>query len=136
MDSMTSKFDSARFFELNGSELVEFMEPLIGKAELEVSTESNEAILIELDNLDEYHLVYALELCVPRFPNMYYRKILKYLAHEEASVRLAVIRLLDKIPASIVNQEFYERFKVASKKSPDAYAVSSTIKSIEEKLKK
>ncbi|MDA1015671.1 MAG: hypothetical protein O3A00_14605 [Planctomycetota bacterium] len=95
-------FDYERFLKLSGTELIEYMEPLVYDSNVVVSADVIERLLDESDSLDAYHLVYALEFGTRRNPKTFAWILPQYLMHQEQSVRLTAEALLRRLPESCV----------------------------------
>src|SRR3954454_7809071 len=104
-DTTRTAFEYDRFRSLAGSDLVGYMEPLLGDPEVIVSPDDLRRMAAELDHYDEYHLVYAIELGVERMPSVFGPSAARCLTHECQSVRLAAHRHLLRLPPSTVSDE-------------------------------
>jgi hypothetical protein len=101
-------FDYETFVALSGPELVAYVEPLLNDQSTSVSAETIARISLDLPSYDEYHLVYALELGALHAPETFARHVPEYLAREEASVCLAAVRALSRLPDESINEELLD----------------------------
>jgi hypothetical protein len=113
-------FDYERFLKLSGSDLVEYIEPLIYDSGVAVPGEVIERLIADLDSFDEYHLVYSLEFGTRRNPKTFAPLIPPYLAHKDQSVRFAAEGLLRRLPESCLTAGVADAVRTALASCPES----------------
>jgi hypothetical protein len=101
-------FDYDTFRSLHGSELVDYMEPLLCDAAAVVPAAALTRLASDVAAFDEYHAVYALELGMQRSPAQFALVAARCLPHECQSVRLAAHRTLLAVPKPLATAELIE----------------------------
>ena len=94
-----TKFDYQRFLSLSTSDLVAYMEPMVNDPMAFVGPEDLRSVATNLGSFDEYHLVYAIELCTDLLPSLFSLPVANCLTHRCQSVRLAAHRALCRLPS-------------------------------------
>lgn len=125
-------FDYQRFVALDKLDLVDYMEPLVLDGRTSVAGGDLEKLLGRLDEFDEYHLVYALQLIAERYPERIVEKIPGYLRHQHDSVRAAVLNIVAKLPNHCVTRELLERIK--GNQSTESRVVRLAVETLERTL--
>ena len=95
-------FDYDEFVSLSDEKLVEYADPLANTAELSISKEDLEQLRKHLDDYDEYHLVYALEIGTDNFPETFSPEVPRFLANQMISVYCAADRVLRRLDARFI----------------------------------
>src|SRR5947209_185325 len=102
MSSTRPGFDYQRFLSLSSSDLVAYMEPILNDPTVVVGPTDLQSIAADLASFDEYHLVYAIELCTDQMPALFAPLAARCLTHRCQSVRLAAHRVLSHLPPQAV----------------------------------
>lgn len=104
----TPAFEYEHFMALTGIDVAHYMEPIINDPATPVSLEALKRIAAEMDNYDEYHLVYAIELGPDRAPDLFTPLLPQYLANESVAVCCAAERAFRRIPDHYITRDLLE----------------------------
>jgi hypothetical protein len=110
---MPADFPYERFRALSGSDLVDFMEPLVNSPSIRVPPDVRHKVLSDLQDDDEEHLVYALELLGYNAPESIVPHLPRFLSHRHGSVRCAVDRILRHLPDEWITHELVDSVRSA-----------------------
>lgn len=125
-------FDLATFETLQGEELYAYMEPIVCSLNAVVEADDLERMARKLSEyVDEYHLVYAIELGADHSPEVFAELIPKYLSHSEQSVRLATSRALGRLPERVITMRLLGAVETSLKSCPE----SSRMKKLTDRFK-
>ena len=105
--------DYHTFMSLNGLRLVEYVEPLLIDPAIDVPAEMLAKLLSQLSELDEFHLVYALQLGATFSLESFLPRFSTFLNHKHDSVRCTALNILDRIPDKHVSRELVEAVRQA-----------------------
>lgn len=111
--SAQPRFDYPRFLSLSESDLVAYMEPLLNDPAVVVEPEDLKSVAAELASFDEYHLVYAIELCTDQMPSLFALPVADALRHEDQSVRLAAHRALSRLSTQAITDNLIDACRAA-----------------------
>ncbi len=104
-NDVQAKFDYQRFLSLSTSDLVAYMEQILNAPTVSVEAEDLQRVAADLESFDEYHLVYAIELCTELMPSLFAVPVANCLTHRCQSVRLAAHRALSRLPSQAITDE-------------------------------
>ena len=127
MMSYTHRFEYQRFIKLSDSALVEYMQPIIYDSKVKVLEYDLQQMLMDLNEYDEYHLVFALEIGSFRSPETFAPYIPRYLCHEYASVRCAADRILRGLPSNCITSDLIDSIESILPSIAEAKYMASTI---------
>jgi len=107
----SSDFSFERFMSLFGPDLVSYAEPYVTTEVESIPKEIYPALVSSFTDMDETHLVYALEICMRLKPKEFIQRAVAFLAHPSAAVCTTAFRIveympLDEIPTDVVNNLF------------------------------
>jgi hypothetical protein len=132
--SATQSIDLAKFTALSGLELCHYMEPLVADPATRVSGKALEQMLLELDNYDEYHVVYAITLGAKFSPATFASRLPRFLAHEQPSVWSTALNSLDHLPDDYVTPELVDSVRKVHFASPGKAWVAEILGKLEKRL--
>ena len=93
-------FSFDRFSSLTGSDLVNYVEPYLSTRPEAIPESVYGQLLSGLATWDEYHVVYAMELCMRSKPEDFVGRAVPFLSHRDASVCCTAYRLIKSLPPS------------------------------------
>lgn len=106
MMSRAASLDYDRFMALTGLALCDYIGAWVDAGEPPLPPNFLDRLLPQLESLDEYHLVYAIQFGAAYAPDKFARVIPQYLAHPDGSVWSAATRALLSLPH--ISNEVYE----------------------------
>jgi hypothetical protein len=107
-ESSVLTFDYQEFSSLKTSDLVAYMEPIVTDPLAMVPSKVLEQLAAEMEDYDEHHLVYSIELGMERMPEVFAPRVARFLCHECQSVRLAAHRNLARLRSSIISDQLID----------------------------
>jgi len=102
------------FDRLDAVELQRYVEPLIVNDDLHISHEQFLHLRNALRDYDQYHLVYAIEMCARHDPCSIAPLLPEFLHHVEGSVVCAAINILESLPSECISLELLQKLKTAA----------------------
>ncbi len=118
---MTSEhFDYDLFRSLPRDELIRYMTPIANNQGARVPDDDLARMSRELDEYDEYRLVFALELGSRHLPDQYARRLPRYLSHGSFAVRCAAAWGLRSLPNRCICDELIDSVKRSLVRCPQA----------------
>lgn len=112
-NGVQTRFDYQRFLTLSTSDLVAYMEPILNDPTAFVEPEDLQSLAADLASFDEYHLVYAIELCTDLMPSLFAFPVANCLRHRCQSVRLAAHRALSRLPSQAITDDLIDSCRAA-----------------------
>src|SRR5262249_15874836 len=104
---------------LTGSDLVEYMEPIVTDPSAVVPSTALDRIASEIGTYDEYHLVYGLELGPDHAPDLFAPAVPEFLSHESQTVRCAAFRALNRLPDRLITKPLLDAGRTALSSCPE-----------------
>jgi hypothetical protein len=102
------------FDRLDAVELQRYVEPLIVNGDLNLSHDQFLHLRNRLRDYDQYHLVYALEICARHDSCSIAPLLPEFLHHVEGSVVCAAINILESLPSECISEELLQELKTTS----------------------
>lgn len=102
------------FDRLDAVELQRYVEPLMVNGDLHLSHDQFLHLRDALRDYDQYHLVYALEICARHDPCSIAPLLPEFLHHVEGSVVCAAINILESLPSECISLELLHKVKTAT----------------------
>jgi hypothetical protein len=106
----SSDFSFERFMSLSGSDLVIYAEPYVTTEAESIRKEIYSALASSLADMDETHLVYALEICMKLKPKELIQRATAFLAHPDAAVCSTAFRIVEYIPVNEIPTDVVDNF--------------------------
>lgn len=115
-----SLFNLDHFLSLSGSELSDYAEPFVNIKNGSVPVSVYRPLQARLADLDERHLVYALEICMLLNPQDFVSRVVDFLSHPNASVCCVACNLVRNVSETLVTEELAK--KIAATPVVDLFA--------------
>jgi hypothetical protein len=101
------------FDRLEAVDLQRYVEPLMLRNDFYLSHEQFIQLRNALRDYDQYHLVYALEICARHDQCSIAPLLPEFLHHVEGSVVCAAINILESLPTDCISEELLQNLKTA-----------------------
>jgi hypothetical protein len=98
----STAFNYDRFLSLAGCELVDYVEPFLTTKTNAIPESVYDPLQARLTGLDEYHAVYALEICMLLKPREFISHVVGFLSHHDSSVCCTAYRLIKAIQPTLM----------------------------------
>ena len=112
-NSTQTSFNYQTFRSLAMSDLVESMEPIVNDPGTRVEPEDLQGLATDFESFDEYHMVYAIELCADLMPDVFALPTAHCLKHHFQSVRLAAHRALSRLSPRAITDDLIKASEAA-----------------------
>lgn len=122
-----ASFDLKTFLSLQSVHLCEYMEPVLANPTIRISENVFGCLLADLPTLDEYHLVYALQLAVNHAKSAFVSLLPSYLVHRSESVRCTAFNALNQIQRDRVTADLVRSLRIIHARHPDDPLVNQLI---------
>jgi hypothetical protein len=104
-----SLFSLDRFLSLSGPDLFQYAEPFVSTETALVPESVYDPLRSMLTEMDDRHLVYALEICMLLKPQEFASRAADFLSHVDSAVCCAACRALEHLDADAMTPELVKR---------------------------
>ncbi|WP_146512637.1 hypothetical protein [Thalassoglobus neptunius] len=106
-----SQFCVDKFLALSGAELHEYSEPFVNELHDAIPEAVYESLQSKLQDLDEEHTIYALELNMLLKPNEFVGFAIPYLSHSDSAVCCTAYRTIERQPTSLITNDLCNQIR-------------------------
>jgi hypothetical protein len=119
MTAHTHQFDYDHFARLTDDSLVAYAEPLANSLHCTISPRDIDRLKAHLDDFDEYHLVYAIEIGTDNSPAEIASEVPRFLGRQEISVFCAADRALRRLRPEFITPLLISQVEQVAKQVPE-----------------